>query len=149
MKTAGTPASESQAPRAETGYRVDNARWPVSVHKTPKAMGEADVSTMIAALDEAVRRREAFALVLDLDDELELAPTLRRKLGQLLEARNAPLARYCKGIAVVARTPHARGVHTALRWLVAAPCPERSFPSSREAEPWALAAAAGTATAGG
>jgi hypothetical protein len=149
MKTAGTPASESQAPRLETGYRVDNSRWPITVHKTPKVMGEPEVNTMIAALDEAVRRREAFAMVLDLDDELELAPTLRRKLGQLLEARNTPLGRYCKGIAVVARTPHARGVHTALRWLVAAACPERSFASAREAEPWALAAATGAANAGG
>ena len=135
-----TPRSSNASPIPGASYRVDNgSRWPLSVHRAPAAMREADVNAMILAIDDLLRRREPHAIVLELDDAIDLPAVLRRKLAEQLTTRHDALVRYCRALSVIARTPNARGVLTALRWLVPAPSAERTFTNHLEAEQWALA----------
>lgn len=138
MSTAPNRDSSSGATGAAEPrtHRVDNSRWPISYHRSAALVRDTDITEMLARIDDAIRRREAHVMVLELDDAIEVSAASRRSLAEQLRAREDSLARYCRGIAVVARTPGARGVHTALRWLAPSPCPERAFESAPEAERW-------------
>jgi hypothetical protein len=100
-------------------------------------VGETDVAALLVAFDERLRRQERFAVVIELDDALAMAAAVRRKLAVALEERSASTQQHCAAIAIVARTPAALGVHTAIRWLTDAPCPERVFAAGIDAEAWA------------
>src|SRR5688500_18558262 len=137
MAADADPRRSSNPSLLRPSYQVDNSRWPLSIHRSPAVIQPLHIAEMFRQIDESFRRNETHALILDFDDEIEVSAANRRTLANELRARNVSFARYCRAIAVLARTSHARGVHTALRWLAPATCPERAFESQAEAEEWA------------
>lgn len=116
---------------------MDRPQWPLALHRTPAVVRETHIVQLLKRIDESLDRREAHAMVWELDDEIDMSAAHRKSLADGLNSREGELGRYCRAIAVIARTAHARGVHTALRWLAPAACPERVFDNGRDAELWA------------
>lgn len=145
---AGQSRSSSPSERSQGDSRTSDVRRVVrdaSLHsvRLPASVGETDVASFLVALDARLERKERFALVIELDDALAMSAAVRRKLAVALEERNAASKVHCAAIAIVARTPAALGVHTAIRWLTDAPCPERVFSVGVDAEAWARGRLAG------
>jgi hypothetical protein len=132
-----TDSRKPATSRIET-HQSDNSRWPISFHRTPAVVHGTDIVEMLKRIDDSLKRRESHAIVWELDDEVEISAAHRKSLADGLNARESELVRYCRAFAIVARTAHARGVHTALRWLTPSVCPERTFDNPRDAENWAM-----------
>lgn len=105
--------------------------------RLPRDVTETHVTNLLAGLDGLLLMQQPFAVVLELDDELVMSAALRRTLARSLADRRTGIRARCAAMAIVARTPTALGVHTALRWLAEASCPERVFGSAVDAETWA------------
>jgi hypothetical protein len=73
----------------------------------------------------------------EIDDDANVSAATRRTLARELAGRSDAIAKSVRAFAVIARTPASQGLHTALRWLTPAPCPERRFESTIDAEEWA------------
>ncbi len=128
-----TPSSQPPRTDAKTTGRVSK----LARHRVPAKITEAQVDSLVGALDGLLARQEPFAIVIELDDEVGMTAPLRRKLALALDERARAIESHCASIAFVARTPTAIGAHTAIRWLAPAACPERVFASVADAEGWA------------
>ncbi len=125
--------------RNETSWRAvgPNSDSALDHIRLPGEVTEAHVSGLVSAFDARIAANRSFAVVLELDDQIAMSAALRRTFARALVDRRAGLLARCRGIAIVARTPMAVGVHTAIRWLVDASSPERLFASGLDAETWA------------
>lgn len=132
-----TDSRKPATSRLET-HRSDNSRWPIAFHRTPSVVRGTDIAELLKCIDESLRRREPHVIVWELDDEVDISAAHRKTLADGLNAREGEFVRYCRAFAIIARTAHARGVHTALRWLTPAVCPEHMFDNQRDAEHWAM-----------
>ena len=101
------------------------------------SFGEREVVLVVTALDKLLAHGGPHLVVCEIDDEINASAGSRRRLARELADRHDAIAKGVRAFAVVARTPTSQGLHTALRWLTPAPCPERRFDSMLEAEDWA------------
>jgi hypothetical protein len=100
-------------------------------------MADREITSIIASLDKLLAQSGPHLVICEIDDEANATAAARRSFARALADRAEAIGKSVRAFAVVARTPAAQGLHTALRWMTPSPCPERRFVSSVEAEDWA------------
>lgn len=125
-----------EAMAAHCDVRVE---WPVVIITATSQVPTLEtVDALTALTDELFALEERFALVFDYTKLRELPnAAARRRAAEYQKARAREFRRWVAADASVVNQPLARGLLTAIGWLVEAGHPERVFATRTEALAWA------------
>lgn len=139
---AATPAGLASCPPP---VHVDAAEWPVLRVTPPHQITDDEMQAFLAWYRELVlRRREPFALVLDLRRTSGMTPRQRQ---MITDGMGGEESIYCRGTAMVFSSAVLRGILTAIFWIRKPRYPTRVFATVEDAGAFAHGLMRGTASA--
>jgi hypothetical protein len=109
----------------EGNFGVDSEAWPLVIMRIPPRFDLPAIDRFTRQYDEVLARKAKFVLLADTTALTGFPNAIeRRRLGQLMNARNFAEGAYALGYAVVIASATARAVYTAILWLRPAPVPQ-------------------------
>lgn len=117
--------------------RSDESAWPVFRVRMPKEpMSDEELVAHLDQIEALCRRRESFALLVDVREAPGMSANHRRLVAARLRALSRREPALLVAIGVVLGSTVQRGVFTALQWLVGHTPPARAFATPEEATSW-------------
>jgi hypothetical protein len=118
-------------------FGVDCETWPIVVMRIPPRFDPPAIDSFTRQYDEVLARKAKFVLLVDTTALTSFPNAVERKrLGQLMNARNFAERPYALGYAVVIASVAARSVYTAILWLRPPPVPQVIVRDFRGALEW-------------
>lgn len=120
-------------------FAIEDSEWPILVvHLPAQSPIEEHRAHLAKITNAAAARREPFVLLIDTTSQVERPDALHRSVtAEAMTSFTTSYPGLMRGLAVVLRSKHERGVLTALDWLARPPYPLTSFDKMAEAKAWA------------
>jgi hypothetical protein len=117
----------------------DESAWPVVILNSPATFSDESPADIVAGFDRILARSDHFALIVDTRPVKALPNAAWRKT--VADWANHPrtqrrTGRYSVGTVMIFTSPLARGLYTALSWIVHHTSPQHSSADIGEAVVW-------------
>ncbi len=118
--------------------KLDTSQWPVTVVTPEGLVSTEELNTFFAAYaDMLKRKRDVYALIVDLRRASDMPAAQRKVLTDFMKKQEAVAGMRCAGTALVFESALMRAVLTAIFWVKNPPQEVRVFGNVHEAMEWA------------
>ncbi len=119
---------------------VDRSEWPLVIYRFEGGATDETTRLYVQAVTENLRRAEEDGekyISIVVSGSLSTSAANRKAIVESIEGHRQRLEAACLGNALVTTSMVARGLLTALRWVMTMPVPIEVFSSVDEARAWA------------
>jgi hypothetical protein len=129
----------AQRNEGETGasVKVIVDEWPLVVFRMPRLVDVKTCLELGRAIDQLIRRREEFVMVVDNTRTTEMPPDARKAMAAWEKSQDAPLRAFAKAAAIVMPNRTMFAIVGLISWLNPPPYPKKCFLHEGEAKAWA------------